>query len=36
MRMSKWLGNNTFTLTLDTYGDWIPEADGGVANTCPN
>jgi hypothetical protein len=33
MQVSKWLGHSTFTLTLDTYGDWIPEADGGVANS---
>ncbi|WP_111511878.1 tyrosine-type recombinase/integrase [Mycobacterium kyogaense] len=35
MQVSKWLGHSTFTLTLDTYGDWIPEADGGVANALP-
>jgi integrase len=35
MQVSKWLGHGTFTLTLDTYGDWIPEADGGVANALP-
>jgi hypothetical protein len=29
---SGW-GHSSFTLTLDTYGDWIPEADGGVADT---
>jgi integrase len=33
MQVSKWLGHSTFTLTLDMYGDWIPEADGGVANS---
>ncbi|MGO9351050.1 MAG: hypothetical protein ACLP3C_09605 [Mycobacterium sp.] len=33
--MSKWLGHSTFTLTLDTYGDYIPEQDGGAANTLP-
>ena len=32
MQVSKWLEHLTFTLTLDTYGDWIPE-DGGPANT---
>ena len=26
------LGHSTFTLTFDTYGDWIPEEDGGAAN----
>jgi hypothetical protein len=32
---SKWLGHSTFTLTLNTYGDWIPEEDGGAANALP-
>jgi hypothetical protein len=35
MQVSKWLGHRTFTLTLDVYGDWIPEQDGGVANSLP-
>ena len=35
MQVSKWLGHSTFALTLDTYGDYIPEQDGGVANTLP-
>jgi hypothetical protein len=35
MQVSKWLGHSTFTLTLDTYGDYIPEEDGGAANTLP-
>lgn len=35
MQVSKWLGHGTFTLTLDTYGDWIPEEDGGAVNTLP-
>ena len=35
MQVSKWLGHSTFTLTLDTYGDWIPEEDGGGANLLP-
>ena len=35
MQVSKWLGHSTFTLTLDVYGDWIPEQDGGAANTLP-
>ena len=26
MQVSKWLGHSTFTLTLDVYGDYIPEA----------
>lgn len=29
------LGHSTFTLTLDVYGDYIPEADGGAANNLP-
>ena len=33
MHVSKWLGHSTFTLTLDVYGDYIPEDDGGAANT---
>ena len=32
---SKWLGHSTFTLTLDVYGDYIPEQDGGAADTLP-
>lgn len=35
MQVSKWLGHGSFTLTLDTYGDWIPEEDGGAANNLP-
>jgi integrase len=35
MQVSKWLGHSTFTLTLDVYGDYIPEQDGGAANTLP-
>lgn len=35
MQVSQWLGHASYTLTLDTYGDWIPEQDGGVANTLP-
>lgn len=35
MQVLKWLGHSTFTLTLDTYGDYIPEQDGGAANTPP-
>jgi integrase len=33
MQVSKWLGHSTFTLTLDVYGDYIP--DGGAANNLP-
>lgn len=35
MQVSKWWGHSTFTLTLDTYGDYIPEQDGGALNTLP-
>ncbi|MFC4375099.1 hypothetical protein ACFO5K_13425 [Nocardia halotolerans] len=35
MQVSKWLGHSTFTLTLNTYGDWIPEEDGGATNLLP-
>jgi integrase len=35
MQVSKWLGHCTFTLTLDVYGDYIPEQDGGALNTLP-
>jgi integrase len=28
-------GHSTFTLTLDVYGDYIPEQDGGAFNTLP-
>lgn len=35
MQVSKWLGHSTFTLTLDVYGDYIPEQDGGAVNTLP-
>jgi len=35
MQVSKWLGHGSFVLTLDTYGDWIPEEDGGAMNNLP-
>jgi integrase len=35
MQVSKWLGHSTFTLTLDVYGDYIPEEDGGALNDLP-
>ncbi|OBK18584.1 tyrosine-type recombinase/integrase [Mycobacterium asiaticum] len=35
MQVAKWLGHSTYTLTLDTYGDYIPELDGGPVNTLP-
>jgi integrase len=35
MQVSKWLGHSTFRLTLDVYGDYIPEQDGGAANNLP-
>lgn len=31
MQVSKWLGHATFTLTLDTYGDYISTVEGGKA-----
>ena len=37
MQVSKWLGHSSFTLTLDVYGDYIPEPDGGaVEHRCPS
>jgi integrase len=33
--MTRGLGHSTFTLTLDVYGDLIPEQDGGAANNLP-
>ncbi|PXW24477.1 UNVERIFIED_CONTAM: hypothetical protein DES50_1265 [Williamsia faeni] len=35
MQVSKWLGHGSYTLTLDTYGEWIPEEDGGAGNNLP-
>lgn len=35
MQVSKWLGHSTYTLTLDVYGDYIPEGDGGAVNPLP-
>lgn len=35
MQVSKWLGHSTYTLTLNIYGDYIPEEDGGAANNLP-
>ncbi|MEE3848971.1 tyrosine-type recombinase/integrase [Gordonia sp. LSe1-13] len=35
MQVSRWMGHSTFTLTLDTYGDWIPKEDGGALNNLP-
>jgi integrase len=35
MQVSKWLGHSTFTLTLDVYGDYIAEEDGGAGNNLP-
>jgi integrase len=35
MQVSQWLGHASYSLTLDTYGEWIPEQDGGVANNLP-
>ncbi|MEX3646539.1 tyrosine-type recombinase/integrase [Mycolicibacterium porcinum] len=35
MLVSKWLGHSTYTLTLDVYGDWIPNDDDAAANSLP-
>jgi integrase len=35
MQVSKWLGHSSFTLTLDVYGEYIPDEDGGAANNLP-
>lgn len=35
MQVSRWLGHSTFTLTLDIYGDWVPEEEGGAGNSLP-
>jgi integrase len=35
MQVSKWLGHSTYTLTLDVYGDYIPEQNQGGVSTLP-
>jgi integrase len=35
MQVSQWLGHATYSLTLDVYGDYIPETDGGAVNSPP-
>jgi hypothetical protein len=35
MQVSKWLGHATYTLTLNTYGEWIPAEDVAVPNNLP-
>jgi integrase len=35
VQVSKWLEHSIFTLTLDVYGDYIPEGDGGAINNLP-
>jgi integrase len=35
MVVRDWMGHSSHTLTLNTYGKWIPEKDGGVPNTLP-
>ncbi|MGY4648397.1 hypothetical protein ACVWWN_002193 [Mycobacterium sp. URHB0021] len=35
MQVSKWLGHATYTLTLNTYGDWIPEEDAADVSHLP-
>jgi integrase len=33
MQVSQWLGHATYSPTLDVYGDYIPETDGGAVNS---
>jgi integrase len=35
MQVSQWLGHATYSLTLDVYGGYIPQPDGGVPNALP-
>jgi integrase len=35
MQVPKLLEHSIVTLTLDVYGDYIPEGDGGALNTLP-
>lgn len=35
MQASNWLEHSTFTLTLDVYGDYIPDTVGGAVNPLP-
>ncbi|MEC4612578.1 tyrosine-type recombinase/integrase [Tsukamurella tyrosinosolvens] len=35
MLVSQWMGHAQYTLTLDTYRDWIPSQDGGALNNLP-
>lgn len=35
MQVSKWLGHATYTLTLNTFGDWIPDEDADDINHLP-
>ncbi|WP_123025108.1 site-specific integrase [Mycolicibacterium stellerae] len=35
MQVSQWLGNSTYTLTLDVYGGWIPSDDDTAGNKLP-
>ncbi len=35
MKVADMMGHSTRTLVLDTYGDWIPEDEGGTANNLP-
>jgi integrase len=35
MKVSKLVGAQHFTLTLDVYGDYIPEEGGGALNALP-
>jgi integrase len=36
MQVSKWLGHATYTLTLNTYGEWIPAEAVACRTTCPS
>jgi len=32
MQVIKWLGHESYVTTLNVYGDWIPEEEGGKRN----
>jgi integrase len=34
-QVSQWLGHATYSLTLDVYGDYMPETDGGALDSLP-
>lgn len=35
MQVSQWLGHESYVTTLNVYGDWIPEREGGKAAPLP-